>query len=160
MATPFRSVCSMCGYCGVPSKRTRGNILIEIVLWLCFMVPGLIYTLWRMTSKFEACPACERESMIAAASPNGAEMIKRAGGWSTQAESNYTEALKRRALISAIKVGVSMAIILYFLVATELPWIGGFVGLYSALAFVYFANDLSAYTHAVSRFNPRTTPPS
>jgi len=30
----------------VAPMRTRGSILIEIVLWLCFLVPGLIYFIW------------------------------------------------------------------------------------------------------------------
>ena len=33
--------CMTCGTDGGDKTRTRGGILIEIVLWLCFIVPGL-----------------------------------------------------------------------------------------------------------------------
>lgn len=41
-----------------PKTYIKGNLLIELVLWLCFLLPGFVYSLWRMTSRYEGCPDC------------------------------------------------------------------------------------------------------
>ena len=43
--------CTACGTVGHPRVRNRGSSAIEIILWLCFILPGLCYTLWRMGRK-------------------------------------------------------------------------------------------------------------
>lgn len=50
--------CMTCGHDGKTVKVVKGSVLIEIALWICFIVPGLIYTLWRLTSKTYACKKC------------------------------------------------------------------------------------------------------
>jgi len=62
-------VCTNCGFKGKPKLMTKGSILIEIVLWLFFIVPGLIYSIWRHTSRFKGCPKCEAINMIPVDSP-------------------------------------------------------------------------------------------
>lgn len=69
-------ICTMCGYVGYPSKKSKGSILVEIALWLCFGLPGLIYTLWRLTSSYDVCPECNNPSMIPTDSPMGRKLLK------------------------------------------------------------------------------------
>jgi len=71
-----RSICTQCGYTGQPITITKGSIWIEITLWLCFLVPGLIYSIWRLSSKYKACPQCKHNSMIPASSPHGRKLYK------------------------------------------------------------------------------------
>ena len=54
---------------GSPVAAGGGSILIEIVLWCFFLIPGLIYSLWRLGSKDQVCPSCQRPAMIPAFSP-------------------------------------------------------------------------------------------
>jgi len=51
-------ICESCGEVGWPKSVVKGSFLIEILLWLCFIVPGLIYTIWRLTSRVKECPEC------------------------------------------------------------------------------------------------------
>lgn len=51
--------CPNCGFEGPAKRIVKGSIIIEIALWLLLIIPGIIYTLWRMTSKYDACSACE-----------------------------------------------------------------------------------------------------
>ena len=69
-------ICANCGYFGKPKKVVNGGCLIEGVLWLFFIIPGLIYSLWRLTSKFTACPECGAPNMITIDSPRGKQLIK------------------------------------------------------------------------------------
>ena len=68
-------VCTTCGFIGSPKKIVKGSILIELVLWLAFLVPGLIYSIWRLTTKYDACPKCKNASMIPVDSPTGQKLI-------------------------------------------------------------------------------------
>ena len=48
-------VCTRCGTVGQPA--VRGSFAIELVLWLLFCAPGIIYTIWRLASP-KVCKAC------------------------------------------------------------------------------------------------------
>ena len=58
------NVCTTCGHIGQPKTLTRGNLLIEIILWCMIFVPGLIYTIWRHSTRYKACPKCRNATMI------------------------------------------------------------------------------------------------
>lgn len=64
-------ICATCGTIGKPKTITRGSIFIEIILWLCFLVPGLIYSIWRLTTRRAACAACGETQLIPLDSPAG-----------------------------------------------------------------------------------------
>jgi hypothetical protein len=57
-------VCTNCGFRGKSKRVTKGSFLIELVLWLMLIVPGLIYSIWRLTSRYSACPQCGAGNMI------------------------------------------------------------------------------------------------
>ena len=61
--------CTACGNVGKPRERNRGSSAIEIILWLCFILPGIPYTLWRMGRKDRYCRACRAPNPIPADSP-------------------------------------------------------------------------------------------
>lgn len=69
-------ICTICGYIGKPKNITRGSFFIEIVLWFFFIIPGLIYTIWRLTTKGKVCPACGNLPMIPLNTPKGLELLK------------------------------------------------------------------------------------
>jgi hypothetical protein len=68
-------VCTNCGYQGQPQWQTQGSFLIELVLWLFLILPGLIYSIWRLTSKQKVCPVCKNPTMIPALTPLGQKII-------------------------------------------------------------------------------------
>lgn len=46
-----------------------GSGFLEIVLWFCFLIPGLIYSLWRGSSRKYVCPSCSSAGLIPSDSP-------------------------------------------------------------------------------------------
>ena len=66
---PDARFCTACGYADEPVTVTPGSILIEVVLWLCLIVPGLIYSVWRIAARRDVCPACGGSSLIPIRSP-------------------------------------------------------------------------------------------
>lgn len=69
--------CKDCGSIGEPKTVTKGSIWIEVVLWLCFIVPGLIYSIWRHATRHDACRACGSTSIVPLDTPVGRELAER-----------------------------------------------------------------------------------
>lgn len=114
-------ICTSCGYVGDLRSVTKGSFLIELVLWLFFLIPGLIYTLWRLTSKHYACPKCGNQTMIPIDTPRGVELVK---SWGIKAlkidKQENTNEPKKKSRISLI--GVLVIAFIIFILA----WIGSF----------------------------------
>lgn len=68
-------VCTTCGHHGPATTRTRGSIWLELVLWLCFIVPGLIYSVWRLTSRGHVCAKCGASTLVPVDSPVGRKLL-------------------------------------------------------------------------------------
>lgn len=68
-------VCTQCGDTNGGTVVTRGNIGIEIIFWLTFLVPGIIYSIWRLSSRYIACPTCGSNTLIPIESPRGRELM-------------------------------------------------------------------------------------
>lgn len=68
-------ICPTCGYKGKPATKVKGNIILEIVLWLIFLVPGFIYSIWRSTSRYKACPSCGSTQLVPYDSPRGQQLL-------------------------------------------------------------------------------------
>ena len=65
----MEQVCRDCGTVAEPVTITNGSIGTEILLWLCFLVPGIIYSIWRLTTRQKVCPACKNPGVIPTNSP-------------------------------------------------------------------------------------------
>lgn len=51
-------VCTTCHTVGRVKTQVKGSLLVEIFMWCFFLLPGIIYSLWRITSKQKVCGAC------------------------------------------------------------------------------------------------------
>ena len=70
-------ICRNCGYVGLPITITPGSFGIELLLWIAFLIPGIIYSIWRLTARYKGCPQCKsRDSMIPITSSLGAKLLK------------------------------------------------------------------------------------
>ena len=76
-----RRFCPDCGYEGRAGSKVSGSLLLEIVLWLLFIVPGLIYSVWRTGTRRPACSMCGSERLVPPNSPIALQFkAKLAGG--------------------------------------------------------------------------------
>lgn len=78
-ADPDALYCTACGHVFAKATTiTPGSIWIELILWLAFLVPGLIYSIWRHNKRHAGCPLCESGAVIPAKSPRAqAELRQR-----------------------------------------------------------------------------------
>lgn len=61
--------CSHCGTVARPVTMTKGTFVLEVLLWLLFLLPGMLYTLWRLTTRQKVCPGCGTPNMLPLDSP-------------------------------------------------------------------------------------------
>ena len=71
----MEKICASCGTVGKPKKQMKGSFIIEVFLWLCFLLPGAIYSVWRLTTVKPRCPQCDSENMLPLDSPMGKKML-------------------------------------------------------------------------------------
>ncbi|WWQ13006.1 hypothetical protein PQ43W_60 [Ralstonia phage PQ43W] len=75
-----KAICKCCGKVARPRTETPGSLLIEIFLWCWFLVPGLIYTLWRMSKKHKVCRTCGSRDLVPRSSPIGRRLAAELDG--------------------------------------------------------------------------------
>lgn len=73
------SICLQCGYTGPLKTHVKGAFILELVLWLCFIIPGLIYSVWRSTSagRQKVCGGCGSSNTVPLKTPGGKQAYAR-----------------------------------------------------------------------------------
>ncbi len=67
-------ICAACGSTGDPKLETPGSFLVELLLWCFLLLPGLIYSLWRISARRKVCGACGGQTLIPLNSPRGRKL--------------------------------------------------------------------------------------
>ena len=70
-------VCTNCGFVGEPKRYTKGSLGWEILLWVLGILPGLFYSIWRLSTRYHGCPKYEYPYIVPENSPRGQEIIKK-----------------------------------------------------------------------------------
>lgn len=68
-------ICMNCGTVGKPKKHTKGSMLTELFLWLLMVLPGLLYSFWRMSSKTMVCKTCGDSDLLPVDCPKGKRLV-------------------------------------------------------------------------------------
>lgn len=68
-------VCERCGHAGPTRTDTPGSLAIELVLWLCLLVPGLVYSLWRHSARRDVCGLCGSAQLLPPESPRAQALV-------------------------------------------------------------------------------------
>jgi len=70
-------ICTVCGNIGNPKTMVKGSILTELFLWLFFILPGIFYSIWRLSTKSKVCSKCGSINLVPVESPVGIELVKK-----------------------------------------------------------------------------------
>jgi len=56
----------------------KGNGWIELVLYLFYIIPGIIYSIWRRSGEPNVCPLCKAAGLVpvSAAKPNASAELR------------------------------------------------------------------------------------
>jgi hypothetical protein len=93
----MKKLCTNCGHTGDTERITKGSMGIELILWLCFIIPGLIYSVWRLSSRHDACPVCGNAKMIPMTAPIAKKFIE-ANGLSAPVEPSRAPSARAKSI--------------------------------------------------------------
>lgn len=78
-------ICKDCGTsCDRGRRVTRGHLAIEILAWLFFLIPGIMYSIWRHYTRHEVCPSCGSRQLIDMQTPLGKRLALEVGNYEAQ----------------------------------------------------------------------------
>lgn len=64
-----QKLCTVCGTVGNTKRDMKGSIFTEFLLWCFFLLPGLIYSIWRHSTVAQVCRNCGSPAVIPLSSP-------------------------------------------------------------------------------------------
>lgn len=119
-STPTTLICTQCGHVGKPKQKNRGNGFIELILWLSFIVPGIIYSIWRRSTPLQMCTECKNQTLIPVDSPLAKKLMSDSG----QNQEEYIEQAKieRRKNYVADRNKKVFWVVLFTLLVVTLVW--------------------------------------
>jgi hypothetical protein len=71
-------LCTTCGTIGSTTRSMKGSIVTEIILWLFFLIPGIIYSIWRHSTVAWVCRNCGSSAVIPLSSPVAQQALRHA----------------------------------------------------------------------------------
>lgn len=69
-------ICKNCGTVHTGTHTLPGSGWIELILWLAYIFPGLIYSIWRRSGRRPTCAACGSRDLIPESTPAGLALVK------------------------------------------------------------------------------------
>lgn len=79
-AAAQRKICTACGTLTNGEMKFAGSLLLEVGLYLFMIIPGFLYTLWRISARRLTCPTCRGTQLVPADSPVGRSLAARLQG--------------------------------------------------------------------------------
>jgi hypothetical protein len=68
-------ICTRCGTVRDQAERRKsGSTLLEVFLWFFGILPGIIYHIWRNSTKAKVCPSCGSTQIVGLSSPMGRKL--------------------------------------------------------------------------------------
>jgi hypothetical protein len=75
----MQMICTRCGTIGRPKRHTPGSLALELFLFLFFIIPGLLYGVWRLSARKWVCAACQADTLVPIDSPRGRALANPSG---------------------------------------------------------------------------------
>ncbi len=67
----MKVICRNCGRVSEPERILKGHVLITLILLCFYIIPGIIYMIWRRTGLKDACAICKSNNVVPENSPEG-----------------------------------------------------------------------------------------
>lgn len=119
-----QKLCTVCGTVGNTKRNMKGSILTELLLWCFFLVPGLIYSIWRHSTVAQVCRNCGSPAVIPINSPVAQQVLANRGTSSVQIQAPAAHsrayalgAVARRAPTGKIAVGIVAGCLLVVIIS-------------------------------------------
>ncbi len=69
-------LCMECGCQRDPIQAKRGFLVVELFMWLLYILPGVIYSIWRRVRTQQICSNCRTPSIVLTSSSRAMGMMR------------------------------------------------------------------------------------
>ena len=70
--------CEHCGTVGTAKTTVRGSVVLELCLYFLAILPGLLYSIWRSSTRRRVCARCGSAALVPADTPRGRQIASSA----------------------------------------------------------------------------------
>ena len=119
-----QKLCTVCGTVGSTKRHMKGSIVTEFLLWCFFLLPGLIYSIWRHSTVAQVCRNCGSPAVIPLGSPVAQQVLATRGASSGQIQAPASHsgayvlgAAARRTPTGKIAVGIIVGCLLIIIIS-------------------------------------------
>jgi len=71
----MKYICDKCHVATDGKRQMDGSMLMEFILWCVFIIPGIIYSMWRHTTVKKGCHECGSKELIPVNSPKAKKIL-------------------------------------------------------------------------------------
>lgn len=89
-------ICTQCGSVGQFNKKSPGSWLLMVFLLFCFVLPGILYWIWRVANHKRRCDICDSTSVVPVTSPVGQKLLQQHGTHQPPQEELLNKSIYRR----------------------------------------------------------------
>lgn len=116
-----QKLCTVCGIVGSTKRYMKGSILTEFFLWCFFLLPGLIYSIWRHSTVAQVCRNCGSPAVIPLSSPVAQQTLAGRGTTASQvpAQASTNGAPASKVIVGLVAGVVFLALIIWASVGTN-----------------------------------------
>jgi len=107
-------ICSNCGSVTSGQTKNNGSGLAEMLLYLFFIIPGLIYSAHRRANKSTVCSKCGNTNLVNSDSPVGKDLIEK---YKIDIEKETKIIQDQENMVTIVMVIVFVLLVTYLLVA-------------------------------------------
>lgn len=77
MFSSNKVICENCGTVGYPKQGIRGSFILEVFLWIIFLIPGILYSIYRRIGVGKVCKRCKSSDLVPVDSPRGKKLLEK-----------------------------------------------------------------------------------
>lgn len=116
-----QKLCTVCGTVGNTKRNMKGSIFTELLLWCFFLLPGLIYSIWRHSTVAQVCRNCGSPAVIPLSSPVAQQTLANRGMTVGQVQAQATTAggLTGKVLVGLVAGIVFLTLIVWASMGTN-----------------------------------------
>jgi len=70
-----KKLCKSCGEVGKAGRYMPGSLIVELVCWLMFILPGIVYSIYRHSASKPCCKVCKSLEIIPLNSPMAKQLL-------------------------------------------------------------------------------------
>lgn len=110
-------VCARCGAVGDAPRTSPGSGTVELLLWFCMVLPGIVYSVWRSAHRSPQCATCGGREILPLDSPRGQALAAESGLHEAEIAGELQRAARIKERQAPVLLWVAVVIVLLWVLS-------------------------------------------